>query len=276
MTGVLHDDPEAPEFQAAYAAISARAQEAAAARKGRSRRVAAPASAPVACGLPDDLLAAAAESAEPEGTALAQGAPAAPDAEEPRAGQWPRLRSKTLSRPTLSDYPARVASESRPRQRRRGGLRGRAHRTSGSPRPGGGAVRRQRRPGCDPHGRHPGDGRRARPPLRGADPVLWSRSSRRLQPQRRHHLRHSHRLSGARDGRSSRRAVPGGGRRVHAASFAPTGCSSTTPRTSRPCRRSRANASAYPFTRLALEETGRTQTDEHPHPGRGRRRSPAW
>jgi 2-oxoglutarate ferredoxin oxidoreductase subunit beta len=86
VTGVLHNDAEAPEFQAAYAAISARAQEEAAAHKGRPRRVAAPTSEPVACGLPDDLLAAATGTAEPGGAASASlpGALSAGDAEEPQ------------------------------------------------------------------------------------------------------------------------------------------------------------------------------------------------
>jgi 2-oxoglutarate/2-oxoacid ferredoxin oxidoreductase subunit beta len=67
VTGVLSEDKQAPEFQATYAALVARAQQAAA-RKGRPRRVAPPSAAePLAvCGLPEDLLQTA--GAPPEGS----------------------------------------------------------------------------------------------------------------------------------------------------------------------------------------------------------------
>ena len=63
VTGILHNDPEAPEFQSTYAAISARAQEAAATRKGRPRRAAAHATESVACGLPPSLVSESTPSA---------------------------------------------------------------------------------------------------------------------------------------------------------------------------------------------------------------------
>jgi 2-oxoglutarate ferredoxin oxidoreductase subunit beta len=74
VTGILHEDNEAPEFQASYAAIVKEAQEAEAAPKGRPRRVATPA-APVVTGetkLAEDQPAPAA----------ADGAAPAPDAED--------------------------------------------------------------------------------------------------------------------------------------------------------------------------------------------------
>jgi 2-oxoglutarate ferredoxin oxidoreductase subunit beta len=73
VTGLLHLDPDAPEFQAAYAAVVARAKEAAAQPKRRSRRPPPVAQAePVAaCGLPADLVAA---SAPPPPSDLAAGA----------------------------------------------------------------------------------------------------------------------------------------------------------------------------------------------------------
>ena len=64
VTGVLHDDPNAPEFQQAYAAVVARAQQAQAAGRARPRRTAAPPVEPAACGLPADLVTAAAPVVE--------------------------------------------------------------------------------------------------------------------------------------------------------------------------------------------------------------------
>ena len=95
VTGILHNDEAAPEFRDSYAAIVERAQGAAAAAKGRPRRVAAPVAQPASCGLPADLLAEVApqvaaeaapqappgEVAPPEG-AEAAGAPVAPPVEE--------------------------------------------------------------------------------------------------------------------------------------------------------------------------------------------------
>ncbi len=84
VTGVLHDDPEAPEFQSTYAAISALAQQAAAAHKGRPRRVAAPASEPVACGLPSSLVSESTPGTTSRGgTAKTGGTTVEP---QPRAG----------------------------------------------------------------------------------------------------------------------------------------------------------------------------------------------
>jgi 2-oxoglutarate ferredoxin oxidoreductase subunit beta len=107
VTGVLHHDPNAPEFQATYAAIVTRAQEAAQ-RKPRPRRVApVPAEEPVAaCGLPEDLLAAAqpvverGEVSEPEQAAAPGETPAAPTSQPAR----PAGRRKAKGRP----LPARV------------------------------------------------------------------------------------------------------------------------------------------------------------------------
>jgi len=92
VTGILHDDPEAPEFQSTYAAISTRAQEAAAARKGRPRRAAAPATEPVACGLPPSLVSestpgtAAREGVAGAGAAAAKPQPGGTREEAPPAG----------------------------------------------------------------------------------------------------------------------------------------------------------------------------------------------
>lgn len=91
VTGVLHDDPDAPEFQEAYAAISARAQKAAAAaRKGRPRRLSPPATEAAACGLPTDLAAA---TSSPAGETAEQVPPAVhpsvEDAEAPDTGGLP-------------------------------------------------------------------------------------------------------------------------------------------------------------------------------------------
>ena len=60
VTGVLHHDPAAPEFQATYAAVVAQAQETAQLKPRRRRVTAVPTEAPAAtCGLPADLAAAA-------------------------------------------------------------------------------------------------------------------------------------------------------------------------------------------------------------------------
>ena len=89
VTGVLHDDPEAPEFQSTYAAISARAQEAAAARKGRPRH-AAPAAEPVACGLPPSLVSESTPAVTARGGAGASDAEAeTAEAPETEGGDVP-------------------------------------------------------------------------------------------------------------------------------------------------------------------------------------------
>jgi 2-oxoglutarate ferredoxin oxidoreductase subunit beta len=79
VTGVLHEDPDAPEFQATYAATVTRAQEAVAAgRKGRPRRRAGAAvPEPAACGLPPDLLRSEGSAAPP----AADGTPVGPKPE---------------------------------------------------------------------------------------------------------------------------------------------------------------------------------------------------
>jgi hypothetical protein len=93
VTGILHEDPDAPEFQAAYAALSARAQQAeAAGRKGRPRRVPAPAAEPVACGLPPDLLTAGAAAEEGAGRKEAPGAGAIAEAEIAEEGRGETVR----------------------------------------------------------------------------------------------------------------------------------------------------------------------------------------
>jgi 2-oxoglutarate/2-oxoacid ferredoxin oxidoreductase subunit beta len=83
VTGVLHQDLGAPEFQAAYAAVVERAKEMAAAPgKGRAQRP-APVAEEAACGLPADLVAAmaaaggtaAASSEEAEGAIAAASEP---------------------------------------------------------------------------------------------------------------------------------------------------------------------------------------------------------
>ncbi len=80
VTGILHDDPEAPEFQSTYAAISAGAQKAEASRKGRPRRAAPPATEPVACGLPSSQVSTvgAGAAGTPAGAAEAGGEDVSP------------------------------------------------------------------------------------------------------------------------------------------------------------------------------------------------------
>jgi 2-oxoglutarate/2-oxoacid ferredoxin oxidoreductase subunit beta len=93
VTGILHEDKDAPEFQASYAAIAARAEEQEATGKGRPRRAAPPATETVACGLPADLVApeTASETAEKPAAAAATTEPVprlAPEPElEPRASR---------------------------------------------------------------------------------------------------------------------------------------------------------------------------------------------
>jgi 2-oxoglutarate ferredoxin oxidoreductase subunit beta len=109
VTGILHDDSEAPEFQATYAAVVARAQAAAAAgRKARPRRVEAPPVESLACGLPADLLTAA-SVAQAEATTLtaeeeARQAEARPTS-EPRSQLAPAFHPTPAVEPPSSPEP---------------------------------------------------------------------------------------------------------------------------------------------------------------------------
>jgi 2-oxoglutarate/2-oxoacid ferredoxin oxidoreductase subunit beta len=91
VTGILHEDKDAPEFQTSYAAIVARAEEQEATGKGRPRRVAPPATETVACGLPADLVAPETASETAERTAAAASAtqpvPSIAPELEPRASR---------------------------------------------------------------------------------------------------------------------------------------------------------------------------------------------
>ncbi len=113
VTGVLHRDPDAPEFQTTYAAVVAQAQEAAAQPKPRRRR-AAPAltEEPVAaCGLPADLTAVAQPglaAGEPDQSAAPTQIPAEPASTSAQSvpASTPARSSERRS-PKGRDLPAR-------------------------------------------------------------------------------------------------------------------------------------------------------------------------